>query len=97
MYEIFAFQSLVVLVVSTLLLGLKAWAFIDSVTHSAEAYEAAGKLTKTAWMIILGVSLAAAILLWGSSPINLISIVGTVASLVYLVDVRPTIRSLTRN
>jgi len=40
------------------------------------------------------VSLAAHMLIW--SPISLLNIVGTVAALVYMVDARPALRSLTR-
>jgi len=95
-YDVFVFQSLVTLMVTLLLFVVKGWAFVDSLTHRAEEFVAADKLTKPAWSIILGVCLAAHMLLWRSSPINLLNIIGTVAAIVYLVDVRPAIRSLTR-
>ena len=96
MYDVFALQSLITLGATLVLFVLKAWAFVDSLSHRAEAFVAADKLTKPAWTIILGVSLAAHMLLWGSGPINLLSLIGTVAAIVYLVDVRPALRSLTR-
>jgi len=95
-YDVFVFESLVTLFVTLALFVLKAWAFVDALSRRPEEYLAADKLTKPAWCIILGVSLAAHMLLWRSGPINLLNIVGTVAAIVYLVDVRPTIRSLTR-
>ncbi len=94
MYELFAFQNIVTLVATLVLFAIKAVAFVDSLTHRSEEFVAAGKLTKPAWSIILGVALAAHMLFW--EPIGLLSIIGTVAAIVYLVDVRPAIRSLTR-
>jgi hypothetical protein len=50
-------------------------------------------MTKPAWLIILGLALVAHLLFW--SPISLLNIAGTVAAIVYLVDVRPALRALT--
>jgi hypothetical protein len=91
---VFDIQSSIVLVASLALFAIKAWAFVDSVSHKPEVFEAAGKQTKTMWMVLLGVALAAQMLLW--HPINLINLIGTVAAIVYLVDVRPAVRSMTR-
>ena len=73
---------------------VEAWAFIDAISHRPQEFEAAGKQTKTLWMVILGVALAAHMLIW--HPIHLLNMAGAVASIVYLVDVRPAIRSLSR-
>jgi len=96
-YDVFVFQSLVTLVVTLLLFVVKMWAFLDSLSRRPDEFVAADKMTKPAWSIILGVCLVAHMLLWRASPINLLNIIGTVAAIVYLVDVRPAIRSLTRN
>lgn len=72
----------------------QAVAFVDALTHPKEAYVAGDKLTKQGWCIILGLALAAHMLIW--SPLSLFNLVGIVAAIVYLVDVRPTLRSLTR-
>lgn len=93
-YDVFAFQNSITLVASLALFVVKAWMFLDSLSHRAESFVAADKMTKPAWCIILGVSLAAHMFFW--QPISLLNLIGTVAALVYLVDVRPTIRSLTR-
>ncbi|MDQ3616091.1 MAG: DUF2516 family protein [Actinomycetota bacterium] len=94
MYEVFVFQNLVISVASLALFVVKALAFLDSLSRRREEFVAADKLTKPAWSIILGVSLAAHMLFW--DPINLLGVAGTIAAIVYLVDVRPAIRSLTR-
>lgn len=93
--DVFGFSNLVTLVAMLGLFVLKAWAFVDCLTHRDEEYVAAGKLNKMAWALILGLSLGAA-MLWRSGPIGLLSLAGTIAAIVYLVDVRPALRSLTR-
>jgi hypothetical protein len=81
-------------VVSLGMFVAQAFAFVDSVTHRPDAYVAADKLTKPAWMIILGIALVAHLLIW--APLSLFNLVGIVAAIVYLVDVRPALRTLTR-
>lgn len=93
-FTVFDVQSVILTLVTLGIFVVQGWAFIDAVSHRAEAFVAADKLTKKAWMVILGVALAAHMLIW--SPISLLNIVGTVAALVYMVDARPALRSLTR-
>ena len=93
--NIYAFQSTLMLVVLVVLLAVKGFAFINSLTYSAEAYEAAGKLTKQAWCAITGLGFAAQLILIGSSPLGLIHLVFTIASLVYIADVRPALAEVT--
>lgn len=85
-------QANVVTLVYLVLLGVKMWALIDALLRPAQAYVAADKLTKTAWLWILGLTLAAHLLL-GSL---LFGLVGTVAAFVYIVDVKPALAALTR-
>ena len=94
MRDLFAFQSGLMLVASLAMFVVQAWAFIDAVSHRPEAYVAADKLTKPAWLIILGIALAAHMLIW--SPMSFLNLIGTVAAIVYVVDVRPALRSLSR-
>lgn len=82
------------LFVELLILGVKIFAFVNCLMYSGESYHAANKLSKTAWAIILGVGLAAQVVLGG--VIGLISLAFTVAAFVYLADVRPALASLTR-
>ncbi|QWC83902.1 DUF2516 family protein [Nocardioidaceae bacterium] len=76
------------------LLAVKLWALIDAVTRPSEAYEAAGKLTKPAWLLILGLALVAHLI--DMQPVGLLNVVGTVAAFVYLLDVRPALARLRR-
>lgn len=94
--NVFVVESYVSLVIVLALLAVKGFAFVNALSWSAEYYSAAGKLTKPAWCAILGLGLAAQILMIGASPMHLIHIVFTVAALVYLADVRPALAALTR-
>jgi hypothetical protein len=93
--NVFAFENGITLAILLVLIAVKAFAFISSLTFSGEAYSAANKLTKPAWVGILGVGLAAQLLLMGS-PLSLIHLAFTIAALVYLADVRPALAELTR-
>ena len=92
--SLFVVPDLIMAVVSLGMFVAQAVAFIDALSQSKEAYVAGDKLTKQAWCIILGLALVAHMLIW--NPLNLFNLVGIVAAIVYLVDVRPTLRSLTR-
>ena len=91
--SLFALPSLIMTVVSLGMFLAQAVAFVDAVTHRPDAYVAADKMTKTAWMIILGLAVVAHMLIW--APLSIFNLVGIVAALVYLVDVRPALRALT--
>ena len=92
--QVFEFEYGVLTLVWAVLAVVKAWAMIDAIVRPAEAFPAADKLTKVAWLWILGLSLVAHIVF--SSPIGLLSLAGTIAALVYLLDVRPAVAALTR-
>lgn len=94
MLALFGIQSGLMMVATLFVFGLQAWAFIDAASHRPDAYLAADKLTKPTWLIILGVALAAHMLIW--NPMSFLNLIGAVAAIVYLVDVRPAIRALTR-
>lgn len=76
-------------------LGVRLFALVDAATRPAQSYVAAGKLTKPAWLIILGVAVAVALL--GSGLTGIFNIAGVIAAIVYLVDVRPALRALGPN
>ena len=92
MLELFALQSGIMLIASVVMFAVQAWAFVDAVSHRPEEYVAADKMTKATWLIILGIALVAHMLIW--SPISFLNLIGTVAALVYVVDVRPALRAL---
>ena len=94
MFAVFAVQSTLFLILSVALFGVQAWAFADAAFRRPDAFVAADKLTKPAWLIILGIALVAHMLIW--SPFSMLNLVGAVAAIVYIVDVRPAIQALTR-
>ena len=67
---VFDLESGFMLIVELALLAVKSFAFVNSLLFPAEAYTAAGKLTKPAWTIILGLGLAVLILIpaWPIRP-----------------------------
>lgn len=68
------------LVIWLVTIVLRVFALIDAIARPESAYVSAGKQTKVFWVVLLVVGL-------------LITIVGLIASIVYLVDVRPAIRA----
>ena len=94
MLHVFDAELKLMLIVELVLLVVKLFAFINSLLYSAEAYNAANKLTKPAWTIILGLGLVVKLVLGG--PLGIINLAFTIAAFVYLADVRPALSSLTR-
>lgn len=92
--HVFAFESGLLSLVYFALLIVKVWALIDALTRRADAFVAADKLTKVAWLWILGLTVAFAVVF--PSVVGLFSLAGTIAALVYLLDVRPALADLTR-
>ncbi len=83
-------SNLLLLVLGVAAFGLKLYALVDACVRPTAAFPAAGKLSKIAWVAIL----AAAVLLGGFRLLDLFGLVGIVAAIVYLVDVRPAVREL---
>ena len=92
MLDVLDAELRLMLIVELVLLVVKLFAFVNSLLYPAEAYEAANKLTKPAWVIILGLGLVVQLVL----GVVIINLAFTIAALVYLVDVRPALSSLTR-
>lgn len=93
---VFRIEAFITFAVSVVLLGVKAFAFVASLLPSTEEYDVAGKLSKIAWVLILGIGLLAQVVLLGVTPIHPIHLIFTVAALVFLADVRPAIAGLRR-
>jgi asparagine N-glycosylation enzyme membrane subunit Stt3 len=91
---VFQIQNAFMLLATLALFVFQAWAFIDAVARRPDAFVAADKLTKPAWLIILGLALAAHMLIW--NPLSFLNLIGAVAAIVYVVDARPAMRALTR-
>ena len=92
--NVFELQGWVMLVVLLAMLAVKGFALITALMFSAEAYEAASKMTKVGWCAILGLGFAVQLVML--APLGLLNIVFTIAALVYLADVRPALLNLTR-
>jgi hypothetical protein len=73
---------------------VKGWALVDALMRPGQAFPAVDKLTKAAWLWILGLGLVAHLVF--ASPLSLLSIAGTIGAFVYLLDVRPAVASVTR-
>ncbi|MGY1740893.1 MULTISPECIES: DUF2516 family protein [unclassified Blastococcus] len=87
------FDGLVYAVLYYGTLAVALWAFVDALTRPATAYVAAGKLTKPGW---LGITGAAAVVLYLFTPMSFLGLPAVIAAVVYLVDVRPAVRGLRR-
>ena len=73
------------------LLVITAWAAIDAATRPAAAFVAAGKLTKPAWVAITVLALVTSMYF---GIFGMLGLAGIIASIVYLVDVRPAVREV---
>ena len=80
-------QSLFVLAVSVLLLGVKVFALVDCVARKPVDVERASQVSRNGWLVILALSIAVDVLWWGD-PIHPLGLIGTVAALVYLAQLR---------
>lgn len=67
-------------------------ALVDAAIRPAQAYVAAGKLTKPAWLAILGLALVAVQFL--GAGLGIFGLAAAVATIVYFVDVRPALRAV---
>lgn len=77
--------------VKTACLVAAVWALIDCAVRPTQTFVAAGKLTKPAW---LAITAGAAVLILLFPPLHVLSLAAIVASIVYLVDVRPAVRGV---
>jgi hypothetical protein len=80
-------------ILSMVVLALAVFAFIDAAFRRDDAYRAAGKQSKPFWLIVLGLAVLVNLFLGGL--LGILTIAGLIASIVYIVDVRPAIRQLT--
>lgn len=77
------------LVIHLALLGVKVWALGDAAVRPEPAFRAADKKSKSFWLLLLAVALLTEFL-------GFLTLVGLVAAIVYLVDVRPAVREFRR-
>lgn len=91
---VFFIEHWITIAASVAMLGVKVFAFVVSLLPRGEEYEAAGKLSKPAWIVILALGLLSQVILFWFGPINPINLGFSVAALVFLADVRPAIAGL---
>ena len=83
-------MSLVLGIGSLLLTGFAA---IDALRHRADLFPAVGRLSKVAWLGILGVAVLISIVSL-AGPLNIFNLIGVIAAGVYLADLRPKIQQI---
>jgi hypothetical protein len=74
---------------------LHLFVLFDTAIRPARAFPAADKQTKNLWLTLFGLAVATDIF-FVSSPLGLFMLAGTVAALVYMVDVRPAVKAIGR-
>ncbi|MFD1946439.1 DUF2516 family protein [Nocardioides aestuarii] len=93
MPNVFQIEGTIMLVVSLIVMAVKIFSLVTALMFSPEHYRAADKLTKQAWVAILGLGVLAAILM-PYSPLGLLNLAFLIAAFVYLADVRPALKGL---
>jgi len=89
--RVFGLNNALLSALSLAIVVMQGWALIDCVIRPTKAFEAAGKLTKPAWLAITAIALVVGLLF---GPLGILGLAGIVASIVYLVDVRPAVREV---
>lgn len=69
----------------------QVFAFGHCLIQRTEAFPAAGKWTKPGWAVVTGLAIP---LTWYLGTISIFGIAFLIASLVYLLDVRPAVREV---
>jgi len=81
------------MLISLGLWALMLFALIDALIRPTGAYVAADKRTKLLWTLIIGITFAVSLAL---GALSIFGLAGVVASLVYVLDVRPAVRAVGR-
>lgn len=89
----FRFHS-ALFVVGFALFLFKLFVFIDALSRRKDAFVAAEKQTKPFWLIILGIAIVVD-WLFNFDLLGILPVVGLIAAIVYLVDVRPALKQVT--
>lgn len=82
-------QTFILLGLQLLVLALCVVALVDAARRPPQAFTSAGKRTKNFWLAILAVATLLAIV--GIGGVLFLAILAAVASIVYLVDVKPAV------
>ena len=85
----FELQGAVMTILTIVLFAIKGFALVDCVSRRPAQLASLDTLPKQTWLIILGLAVLAHAVFWG--PLTILNLVGTVAALVYLAQVRGSI------
>lgn len=85
----FEIQGGVTLVLTILLFAAKGFALVDCVARRASQFDVLDTLPKKTWLLLLGLSVVAHIFFL--YPLSILNLLGTVAALVYLAQVRGSV------
>ncbi len=91
--NVFALPGLITTAISLVMFVVQAFAFVDATRHPPEAFPAIDRGNKTGWLIGLGLGVVAHMLFW--HPLSILNLVGIVAALIYVLDVRPNLLAIT--
>ena len=91
-----SFDVLLLAALHWAVVALAGWALVDALIRPATGYVAAGKLTKPAWGAITALALVFAYFSWPFGSSSFFWLPAVVATVVYLVDVRPALRGMRR-
>ncbi|WP_327296722.1 DUF2516 family protein [Streptomyces sp. NBC_01197] len=76
---------------SLALILFSGFALVDAVIRREDAYRAASKQTKPFWLIILAIAF---VVNWLFPILSFLPVIGLIATIVYMVDVRPAVRQI---
>jgi hypothetical protein len=79
-------QGVLSVALSLALFAIKVFALVDCIVRKPHDFVSASQVSKNGWLVILGLTVAAHIVAW--SPLSLLNLLGTVAALVYLAQLR---------
>ena len=71
---------------SLVLFGVKAFALVDCVARKPAQFVDASQVSRNGWLVILGLAVLAHLVSW--NPLSILNLLGTVAALVYLAQLR---------
>ncbi|HVL83058.1 MAG TPA: DUF2516 family protein [Pseudonocardia sp.] len=89
----YVLDAYILLGIYFLAIPVGGYAFVHALMQRADAFTAADKLTKPAWLGITGAGLAVLILVQGglNNRAGIFWLAGLIAVLVYIVDVKPAV------
>lgn len=86
-------QGLIYVAFWVAVVALSVFGLIDALRYRPEAFVAAGKASKTIWLVVLGAAVALSMVSF-PNPFQLTGILAVVGGGVYAADVRPALRQV---